>query len=49
MKAIQKVLHFILLLLCLVFQLTLVERLKLYYINVDLVMIAVAGITVFDG
>jgi len=26
-----------------------VERLKLYYINLDLVMVAIAGITIFDG
>jgi len=26
-----------------------VERLKLYYINLDLVMIAIVGITIFDG
>jgi rod shape-determining protein MreD len=32
-----------------VLQVTLVERLKLYYINLDLVMIAIAGITIFDG
>jgi len=49
MKAIQKVLHFIILIICLVFQVTMVERLKLYYINLDLVMIAIAGITIFDG
>lgn len=49
MKAIQKVLHLIILIICLVFQITLVERLKLYYINLDLVMIAIAGITIFDG
>ncbi|MBE3138491.1 MAG: hypothetical protein IMZ63_01605, partial [Actinobacteria bacterium] len=49
MKAIQRILHFIILIICLVFQITLVERLKLYYINLDLVMIAIAGITIFDG
>lgn len=49
MKAIQKVLHFIILIICLVFQITLAERLKLYYINLDLVMIAIAGISIFDG
>ena len=49
MKAIQKVLHFIILIICLVFQITLVERLKPYYINLDLVMIVVAGISIFDG
>src|SRR3989304_275924 len=49
MKTIQKILHFIILIICLVFQITLVERLKLYYINLDLVMIVIAGITIFDG
>jgi rod shape-determining protein MreD len=49
MKAIQKVLHFIILIIFLVFQIAMVERLKLYYINLDLVMIVIAGITIFDG
>ena len=49
MKAIQKVLHFIMLIIFLVFQLAMVERLKLYYINLDLVMVVIAGISIFDG
>lgn len=49
MKAIQRILHFIILIICLVLQVVLVERLKLYYINLDLVMVAIAGIAIFDG
>src|SRR4030042_2549783 len=49
MKSIQRILHFIILIICLVFQITLVDSLKLYYINLDLVMVAIAGITIFDG
>ena len=35
--------------MCIRDRITLVERLKLYYINLDLVMIAIAGISIFDG
>jgi rod shape-determining protein MreD len=49
MKAVQRILHFVILIICLVIQVTLVERLKLYYINLDLVMVVIAGITIFDG
>lgn len=49
MKPVQRILHFIILIICLVLQITLVERLKLYYINLDLVMIVIVGITIFDG
>ncbi len=48
-KSVQRILHFIILIICLVFQITLVERLKLYHINLDLVMVVIAGITIFDG
>jgi rod shape-determining protein MreD len=49
MKPVQRILHFIILIVCLVLQITLVERLKLYYINLDLVMVVIIGITIFDG
>jgi rod shape-determining protein MreD len=49
MKFLLKVLHIILLLICIILQLTFVGYLNVYYISLDLIMVAVLGITVYDG
>ena len=49
MKIFLKILHFIIIFICLVIQLAFFERLKVFYINIDLVMVAVAGIAIFSG
>jgi rod shape-determining protein MreD len=49
MKFLLKVLHLILLLICIILQVTFVGYLNIFYISLDLVMIAVLGITVYDG
>jgi rod shape-determining protein MreD len=49
MKFFQKMLHLALLLICIILQVTFVGYLNIFYISLDLVMIAVLGITVYDG
>jgi rod shape-determining protein MreD len=49
MKFLLKMLHLILLLICIILQVTFVGYLNIFYISLDLVMIAVLGITVYDG
>lgn len=49
MKALLKFLHFLFLLFCLIVQLSFIEQLKIFHVNIDLVLIAVLGIAIFDG
>ena len=49
MKFLLKLLHFILLLICIILQITFAGYLNVFYISLDLIMIAVLGITVYDG
>jgi rod shape-determining protein MreD len=49
MKFLPKMLHLILLLICIILQVTFVGYLKIFYISLDLVVIAVLGITIYDG
>lgn len=44
-----RILHFFILIICLILQITIGEYLKLYYINFDLIMIAIVCITLIDG
>ena len=49
MKTFYKILHFFILIICLILQLVFFEYLKLFSINFDLVMVAVIAIALFDG
>jgi rod shape-determining protein MreD len=49
MKVFLKVLHFMMLVMALVFQLSVAEYLKLYSIHVDLIMVCVVAVTIIDG
>jgi rod shape-determining protein MreD len=49
MKFFQKTLHFALLLICIILQVTFVGYLNIHHVSLDLVMIAVLGLTVYDG
>ena len=49
MKFLLKLLHFILLLICIILQITFAGYLNVFYISLDLIIIAVLGITVYDG
>jgi rod shape-determining protein MreD len=49
MKIAYKIIHFLILLICLILQIVFIEYLKLYHINIDLVMVAILGISIFDG
>jgi rod shape-determining protein MreD len=49
MKFLLKMLHLILLLMCIILQITFVGYLNIFHISLDLVMVAVLGITVYDG
>lgn len=49
MKFFYKVLHFIFIIVCLIIQISFLERLKVFNINIDLVMVAIAGVAVFSG
>jgi rod shape-determining protein MreD len=49
MKLLLKILHLIFLLICIILQITFVGYLKIFYVSLDLVMIAILGITLYDG
>ncbi|MGM0366055.1 MAG: rod shape-determining protein MreD [Actinomycetota bacterium] len=49
MKVFLKVLHFLMLVMALVLQLSFAEYLKFYSINLDLVMICVVSVAIVDG
>jgi len=49
MKIAYKIIHFLILVICLILQIVFIEYLKLYHINMDLVMVAIIGISIFDG
>ena len=49
MKIINKILHFILLIIALMIQVAFFEHLKMYFISFDLVLVAIVAITLLDG
>src|SRR5680860_1240905 len=49
MKFLLKFLHLVLLLVCIILQVTFVGYLNVFYVSLDLVMVAIIGITVYDG
>ncbi len=49
MKFFLKFLHLVLLLICIILQVTFVGYLNVFYLSLDLVMVAILGITVYDG
>jgi len=49
MKFLLKFLHLVLLLLCIILQVTFVGYLNVFYVSLDIVMVAILGITVYDG
>ena len=49
MKLAYRILHFFILIICLVLQIGFVEHLKLYSINFDLIMIMVVAVSLVDG
>ncbi|MBM3705618.1 MAG: rod shape-determining protein MreD [Actinobacteria bacterium] len=49
MKIFLKFVHLVFILICLIIQMSFIEHLKIFYINIDLIMVAVIGIAAFDG
>lgn len=49
MRIFYKILHFLILIVCLLLQITFFEHLKLFSLNFDLLMVVVIAITLFDG
>ncbi len=48
MKILLRILHLIILIVCMVLQLAFVEHLRIFGISMDLVMVAIIGIAIFD-
>ena len=49
MKVFYKILHFFILIICLLFQIVFFEYLKSFSINFDLVMVVIIAVALFDG
>jgi len=49
MKILYKILHFFILITCLILQISFAEHIKLFYVNFDLIMVAVVCISLVDG
>ncbi len=49
MKTINKILHFLLLIIALIIQVAFFEHLEMYHISFDLVLVAIVAITLLDG
>jgi rod shape-determining protein MreD len=49
MKTIFRILNFVILLICILLQLAFFENFKLINISIDIVLVAIIGITIFDG
>ena len=49
MKAFYKILHFFILIVCLLLQIVFFEHLKSFSLNFDLIMVTIIAITLFDG
>jgi rod shape-determining protein MreD len=49
MKIGYKIVHFFIIVICLIVQIVFVEHLSIYHIAFDLIMIAVIGVSIFDG
>ena len=49
MKVVFRIIHFLILTVCLVIQIAFIENLKLYHIDLDLVLVALVLITIYDG
>ncbi|HAJ95337.1 MAG TPA: rod shape-determining protein MreD, partial [Actinobacteria bacterium] len=49
MKTVNKILHFLLLIVALIIQITFFEQLKLFNIRFDLILISIVIITLIDG
>jgi len=48
MKRLLKIFHFFVLIACIILQLTFVEHLNIFGINIDLILVAITGIAIFD-
>ena len=49
MKIVNKILHFLLLVVALVIQITFFEHLKMFYVYFDLILIMLVAVTLVDG
>lgn len=49
MKLAYRILHFFILIICLVLQIGFIEHLKLYSINFDLIMVVLVAVSLIDG
>lgn len=49
MRIFYKILHFLIVVICLLLQITFFEHLKLFSLNFDLLMVVVIAVTLFDG
>jgi len=49
MKIFLRIIHFLILVICLIIQVSFIEHLKHYNINIDLLMVAIAAVSIFDG
>jgi len=49
MKTFLKFAHFLFVIICIIIQLSVIEHLKIFNIDIDIVLIAVIGIAIFDG
>jgi len=49
MKIFLRIIHFLFLIICLIIQTSFIEHLKHYNISLDLLMIAVAAVSIFNG
>ena len=48
MKIFYRILHFFILIICLLLQITFFENLKLFYVDFDLIMVVIIAIVLFD-
>lgn len=49
MKSFLKLAHFIFIIICVVIQIAFIEHLRIFYINIDLILITVIAVSIFDG
>ncbi len=49
MKIVFRILHFFIIIICMIVQIAFIENLKLYYIDFDLILVAIVIITLYDG
>jgi rod shape-determining protein MreD len=49
MKLFLKILHFIFIISCVIIQISFLEHLKVYFINIDLILVTILAVAIFDG